>query len=282
MKTSHKLGLLFVPAALAACSFETTPVEHTPEGPVADNATEAWPTESDVAPLSIEKMTRACAAWAVCALEDADVAAQVDGPLAVEFCLAGLDWSAERAIPLGNSWLSPFGDTNERVEWWVDCVLASNGCETTASCLSKREIDMDCEEAGCRARTDYAVTCDGVMATLTDASGTSIRRDCSRALAQCDETSPTGCTDRHPTACAEPPPQPDRCDGDVRLGCDGSQQVSYHDCTRMGGTCDGGDCRYAETNECAAPASCNGTELTACLRGASVTLSAPALCVPAS
>jgi hypothetical protein len=269
--------------ALAACSSD--PIEDRelqPVGPVARDAAEAWPERPAAASISLESMARACAAWVACQLEGDEPGDVVAGPLGVDWCLSTLEWSAERAIPISATFFGPFGDTNERVEFFVDCVLAAVDCSALDACVTPRQIDMYCEEAGCRANRDYRVSCAGDVATLSSDGAPDVERDCARALASCDPQSPTGCTDRRFTACPEPPPQPDRCDGTVRLGCDGRQQVSYHDCSRLGGTClpELGDCQYA-SEPCTGEASCSGSDLTVCLRGASATIDAPALC-PAS
>src|SRR4029078_4079160 len=111
-------------------------------------------------------------------------------------------------------------------------------CAAVNACLSTREVDLYCEEDGCRPRDNvpFAVACDGTIATMTK-SGVTGKRDCALALAACDPKSPTGCTDRHFSSCPEGGVRSDHCDGDVRLGCDGGNQVSYRDCARLGGVC---------------------------------------------
>ena len=52
----------------------------------------------------------------------------------------------------------------------------------------------------------------------------------------CSETSPTGCTDRPLVRCTAG--GKDRCDGDVKLGCDHCGFVSFHDCSWNGGHCE--------------------------------------------
>src|SRR5262249_46484930 len=63
------------------------------------------------------------------------------------------------------------------------------------------------------------------------------RRHCAFADAECSTKSPTGCTDRPLVACEAP--AKDRCDGNVKLGCDHCGLVSYRDCAWDGGTCRG-------------------------------------------
>jgi hypothetical protein len=284
MTKRTKLGFpLPCALALAACAGDpAVPADLDPVGPVARDAHEAWPERPALPPISIESMARACAAWTTCQLESAEPGEPVDGPLGVDWCLSALEWSAERAIPITATLISPFGDANERVEFYVDCVLAAVDCGAIDACITRREAEFQCQEDGCRALRDYVVSCDGDVATMTSEGVPAVTRDCARALAKCSPHSPTGCTDRQFTACPEPPPQPDRCDGDVRLGCDSEQQVSYRDCSRLGGSCapESGDCQYG-SDPCSEPSSCAGDQLSVCLRGARVTLEAPALC-PAS
>ena len=128
------------------------------------------------------------------------------------------------------------------------------------------------------------------VATLSR-GGEQFDRDCSRAFADCDESSPTGCTDRLFSACG-PRAGADRCDGNVRLGCDGSGQVSFHDCEVLGGTCEatssGADCVYAPGPDpgCAASsgspttgtARCEGALLSLCVTGQRVTVAGSNIC----
>jgi hypothetical protein len=136
--------------------------------------------------------------------------------------------------------------------------------------------------------TSFEVTCDGSIATLKNATR-SFSRDCSRALAECDTTSATGCTDRQFTACPAEGSKADRCDGNVRLGCDGAGQVSYHDCERMGGVCgttpEGKqDCIYTNPpdtgcEDVTAPtAACTNGQLSVCVNGKRVSLPAAGVC----
>lgn len=266
------LGLL----SLAGCSVEPDePGPTGPVGPVATTALEAWPEAPSAPPLSRQQLARACASWVACRVDASD-------PVMVEICVAALEWSGERAIPISKTWLDPFGDANERVEFFAACVLDATSCSTVGACLTPREVELYCEEGGCRSNREYQVTCEGSIARMTDASGKTVERDCARALAACDVASPTGCTDRHPSQCPAPPPQPDRCDGDVRLGCDGARQISYRDCSRLGGQCaqgtDGlGRCSYG-AEVCDQSARCDGGQLSLCVLGQPTTIDAPLIC----
>lgn len=264
---------------LPACSYDLD-LTPQPEGPIAHNASEVWPDKPDVPPMTPEQMVRACASYSACELGEAD--SLIYGPVGVDMCLQGLTWSAERAVPISKQIFGHFGDSNERAEFFVNCTLNAKNCEEVQACITLREASFTCQEDGCRAQGDYVVTCEGDVAVMTAAPGIPpIRRDCSRAYAACDPSSPTGCTDRQFTACPTPPPQPDRCEGDERLGCDGWQQVSYRDCTRMGGHCTeengAADCRYGE-EDCVDGTTCEAGMLRSCLRGVVVTIEAPALC----
>jgi hypothetical protein len=178
---------------------------------------------------------------------------------------------------------------NERAEYFVRCQLDHAGdCEAQKSCSSERDRDILCEEDGCRVTGNpFQVTCEGTVAKLQGGERT-FDRDCARALAVCDPMSPTGCSDRQFSACPADLGTADRCDGDIRLGCDRQRQVSYHDCTRMGGACgstaDGEDCTYptATSPECSQPkpaaAACAESMLAVCVNGQRLTLSAPGVC----
>jgi hypothetical protein len=85
--------------------------------------------------------------------------------------------------------------------------------------------------------------------------------------------SPTGCTDRPPVTCQSA--AKDRCDGDIKLGCDRCGMVSFHDCAVMGGRCvenpDGAACVYPNAGPCTPQdQTCAGSVLAACVGGTSV------------
>jgi hypothetical protein len=250
-----------------------------PIGPVASNATEAWPKKPDVAPITVEQIASACVAQVACQSGTNPV-------LETELCIGQITWSAERAIPLSN-----LLRLQERAEFLVPCVLESAGdCAAVAACATGRNNAIYCEEDGCRPDSgqNFLVSCEGAIATLADESG-SFTRDCSRAFAECDPTSKTGCTDRQFTACPASGSTADRCDGNIRLGCDGAGQVSYHDCSRMGGVCgttpEGKqDCIYTSPPDagCEDPTGLSGTctsgQLSVCVLGKRVTVPAAGVC----
>lgn len=272
---------------LGACSSSVTDASGSaslnPDGPVAHNAAEAFPNKpSGVPALSNSEILQACLAAADC-VPSQYTQEQMLG--LVQLCVHDAMFSAERAIPM-----SGFANNNERAEYFVKCTLDNAGdCAAVDACRSERLPDIGCQEDGCRIPRDTAskVTCNGDIATLT-IGATSTDRDCSRAYAKCDPSSPTGCTDRHYTACPEGVTKADRCDGDVRLGCDGAGQVSYHDCTRMGGKCGttpkgAQSCVYPDV----APAcqanpepdpQCVSGSIQICVNGQQLTQAAPGVC----
>ena len=166
------------------------------------------------------------------------------------------------------------------------CGAAAPGGAEVRACDVARP-GVTCQEDGCLGPADGRETrCAGSVATISAKSG-DVTRDCALAHAACDAKSPTGCTDRPYTACPSDHDPHDRCDGDVRLGCDGAGQVSYHDCRRLGGTCGLDargtyDCLYPGVDACATdapPAStCAGGKLGLCVLSALVEIAAPTLC----
>ena len=253
------------------------------KGPVATDAAEAWPAApTNVPVISAEDVLKACSIAGACSPEvmQDDVSTRM---ALVDLCVSDGIFSAERAIPL-----SGFSNANERVEQWVHCVLdKSNACDLVGDCRTERDSSIGCQEDGCDAPTGVKVSCNGAVAAI-EGNGKSVTRDCALAFAQCDTNSPTGCTDRHYTQCPASGSKADRCDGNIRLGCDAFNQVSYHDCTRLGGSCgaapDGSqDCVYTGTPapECAGdrikPSECTGTKLSSCVNGRRLELES-ALC----
>jgi len=279
---------LCLPALLGlapACFSEVEQLDPSPLGPVAHSAEEAWPEAPQaVPPITHEDIARACVVAGACIPENEGIDHESMLGL-IDLCVHDAVFSAERAIPL-----SGFVQRNERAERFVSCTLTAADCDGVNACATERAIDMYCEEAGCRpsASASYEVSCVGTTAVLA-AGATTVERDCALAFAVCDGASPTGCTDRHPSACPEGDDRADRCDGNIRLGCDGSEQVSYRDCTRMGGLCGsltgGGEgCIYpgpvaAEcVGEATLGAECDGTQLRVCVNQRRVTVEAAEIC----
>jgi hypothetical protein len=258
---------------------------------VAANAAQAWPDRGPAPSpaLTREEILAACADWAVCTTTTRP---GEDAPARANLCLQMTMFSLERATPLS------FGVTaSESAEVFVRCVTAAAGdCGKQARCLSDRSQAIGCEEAGCSMRRGkrFEVTCAGDTASISIDCADPFTRDCARAGAACDATSPTGCTDRPVSLCPPDDSRADRCDGTVRLGCDGKDTVSYHDCARLaGGTCQAdasgkGDCVFvpAGTKACGGEreigqVTCAGGKATVCLYGVQTQAPAPAaLCPP--
>lgn len=250
-----------------------------PYGEIASNAAEAWPNAPELPSMSPTDVLTACAAWSACPV---DPLAGSGFPERFELCIRDLVVpSAERAVPM-TVFLT---GVNERAEFFVACALAAETCDAMGACLTDRSSTIYCEEDGCRALYDYVVTCNGDVASLAT-GGAPIVRDCSRALSVCDPTSHTGCADRPFSQCDPALDPSDRCDGDIRLGCDGQGQVSYHDCARLGGTCgttDTGaqDCIYPTTQDPPCEGVnlvCAGGTLSACVLGEIVSIPMPDTC----
>lgn len=275
---THRIFLLLALAGgLAACS-ETTeepPGSRSPIGPVARSASEAFPAApAGVPALSRQAILSACVRAGECQVgQPLDGGAPIspgDAQGLVYLCVDALTFSAERAIPV-----SGWSDRAQTADLWAACVEVATTCEGVRACDIERD-GVSCQEDGCLGPADWKETrCQGTVATLVTAKG-ELSRDCALAHAGCDPASPTGCTDRPYTSCPGDLDRADRCDGDVRLGCDGADQVSYRDCQRMGGTCgktpEGRmDCIYPGTSEaCAAaepPSACQGGKLSLCLLG---------------
>lgn len=281
MRTLHILPRFFVFLAgitLAGCHNETTG-KSGPIGEVAKNAAEAWPTRPfNVPPITREQLLSACARYVACDPTPADMVVTDVG-----FCTGQVEFSAERAIPI--SALMPGW---ERSEYFVDCVSNAVDCAAVNTCFHARpDKSIYCEEDGCRASKDYDVACNGDQATLKNGDET-LQRDCASAFAQCDADSPTGCTDRQFTVCSDKD-APDRCEGNVRIGCDTHGQVNYRDCERLSGTCgqtaDGNiGCVYdLQDPECTGDnflfSYCDAGNIVACVTGHRTSVPAPELCM---
>lgn len=251
------------------------------QGPVATNAAEAWPdAPADVPAITPEGVLEACSIAGACSQEVMQYDTSTRTAL-IDLCVFDAIFSAERAIPL-----SGFVASNERPEFWVKCVLDNaQACDLVDSCRTERDTSVVCQEDGCDGPDGAKVSCEGDVATVTT-NDRSFVRDCARAFAKCDPESTTGCADRPFTQCPAGSPGIDRCEGNVRLGCDGFNQVSYHDCARLGGSCgeesDGTQgCVYPgdPAPECSgsqiAMAACEGSKLSACVNGRRLEIESP-------
>jgi hypothetical protein len=277
------LMLSFVLGATACSSSSDDGTSHLgpSKGPVANNATEAWPdAPSNVPAISADDILQACSLAGACSDEVMQLDLETRMGL-IDLCVFDATFSVERAIPM-----SGFVTSNERTEYWVKCVLDNaQTCGLVNTCRTERDPSISCQEDGCSGPSSAAVTCNGDVATIV-AGGKTLTRDCSRSFAQCDSKSATGCTDRPFTQCPANGSSADRCDGNIRLGCDAYNQVSFHDCTRLGGTCgaeaDGSQgCVYPGeiAPECSgdpvAKATCSGSTLTACVNGRRLSVDSP-------
>lgn len=266
-----------------------TPPPAKPIGPEAKTAAEAWPNKgTQPSPLTNAEIASGCAVFAACTAGP-DKAGTGEALLAMEICVAAVTWAAERAIPISDLFL---GNANERPELFVRCSInKAASCDEALACLTTRLASIHCEEDGCRLTSEAQaqVTCEGDVAKITIGAATTAR-DCSRAFTSCDAASETGCSDRHFSACASSDVgRSDHCDGNVRLGCDGAQQVSYRDCERLGGVCgpqpEGDEgCNYGDgpdpecSGEAPAAAACAETKASTCVNGKRVTIEAAGLC----
>lgn len=221
----------------------TTSFGVAPDGRIDATALEVWPERPASRPLTAAEIADGCALLATCPLSSAEAG--------LSTC-ASINPYEERAIPFGStfffataaaSFMNGGRNASESWAFFLRDVLDRDSCEGVSSLLTARPGEITCTEAGCwwysTDREIPSVTCDGSVATLTT-SGFSYRRDCARTYLDCDPSSPTGCTDRHPVACD--PRAIERCDGEVRLGCDAYGRVTYRDC----GWLEGGQCVESE------------------------------------
>lgn len=273
----------------AACSSESPGSEPggaaSPRGKVARDAAEAFPDAPPSVPaLTRDALARACARAAECQLgqpSGESTISPADAVALASLCVDALVFSGERAIPI--SGLSSRAST---ADVWVGCVAAGTSCDGVRACDVERPR-VTCQEDGCLGPSDWVETrCSGDAATIVTKSG-DVTRSCALAHARCDPSSPTGCTDRPYSRCPDGDPRVDRCDGDVRLGCDRAGQVSYHDCRRLGGTCGldargTSDCLYPGVDACAGESppgpSCAAGVLSLCVLGARVDVASATLC----
>lgn len=240
------------------------------EGRVAITASQAWPnrpTEPTV--IAAEDVARACAALGACYSSWAPPSSSTDDESIAAFtalCTAP-DSTEERAVPMSSS--------NERWSWWLRAVLANPTCDAIAKLKTDRAKGTYCEEDGCWwTDAQPVVSCSGTVATISANDGVHLR-DCARSYTTCDVHSATGCADRAPVACDAK--GIDRCDGDVKLGCDHNGLVSFHDCSLIHATCvqsaTGASCVPKDDAGCELGAqACDGSKLSLCAFGAKVTV----------
>jgi len=277
---------------LQSAEREELAAQPAPDGDVAYDAADAWPGKGQEPPaLTPSDVLRGCAYLADCwsPPEGNDLAD-------LHLCVLAAVFSAERAIPWSGyaGLLSHRGHgySNERAETALRCAIdAASDCTQVDRCLTDRDVEIYCEEDGCRSTSDYSVSCEGSVAQMTGVAGSG-DRDCALASAICDESSETGCTDRPFSACPVEPGTPDWCDGQVLLGCDSGAQVTYRDCSRLGGSCvetPSGDsaCLYPgkadpdciQLPEGSGDVACEGARASACIRGVRIEVNAPEFCL---
>jgi len=240
------------------------------EGRVAIAATQAWPNRpAEPAPLTAVDIAKACAALGACYASWAPPSSSTDDnalAAATALCTAP-DSTEERAVPMGGA--------NERWSWWIRAVLADPSCDAIAKLKTDRAKGIYCEEDGCWwTDAQPVVSCSGTVASIKASDGTHLR-DCARSYTTCDANSATGCADRKPVACD--PKGIDRCDGDVKLGCDHDGLVSFHDCALIDSKCvespTGASCVLKDDQGCdVSSQACDGTKLSLCAFGGKVTV----------
>jgi hypothetical protein len=236
------------------------------DGRVDVTAVQAWPARNlEPAPLTRAEIARACARMGACLVPtDHAPTAKEDQDLGLLTAICGTpDGTEERVIPMGGF--------NERWSYMLRETLAAKTCADVVAIKTKRAEGIGCEEAGCYWSSSTPipkVTCAGEVATLQTGDKTFVR-DCSHAYAHCSPTSATGCTDRATVACD--PKGIDRCDGDVKLGCDHTGRVSFHDCALVGRKCvespQGAQCAPLAAETCTVGSSCEGAVLSLCVGG---------------
>ena len=239
------------------------------------SADSAWPTRgTEPAPLSREEWGRACVISGACTPYAPADELPATRSLYTASCTATPNLSEAAAIPM-----RPLGDmvgwaADERWSFFARAIAPlGSDCAEVRALITEPVPRLICGEGGCDWNESGGVApplvrCDGDIATLLTRDGP-VERNCATAFARCDDASPTGCTDRLPTACERGDLA--RCDGDIRLDCD-DEQVTFTDCARHGGVCveraRGADCVYPDDGTCgAADERCNGDTIELCIQG---------------
>lgn len=285
------------------------------DGRVDVTVSEAWPDRPPgLPPPTPQDVAQACAAFAACQdlsritvidSNSTNVAEYKERPLNADeiagarardllWCTGGAfapfaasPAPAEWAIPIVGS-DGPEGaedyDSNESWGFFIRNVLEAQGdCSRIRGVLTRRDASIECYEGGCLVTEKRTVRCNGDVAAFQE---TGKQRDCSRSEMHCSERSPTGCTDRPLVRCNAG--GTDRCDGNVKLGCDSCGFVTFHDCSWDGGSCvettDGAGC-VPPASACVARSSsggltlssCSGATLSLCVAGQPVDVSCEAI-----
>src|SRR5262249_35123866 len=156
-------------AATPACGIMSTVVHGvTADGRVNVSAAEAWPSRpAEPAALTAADMLGACAILSACFSQIGDAGvSEADQVKGIASCVDPKThtWE-ERAVP-------EFAQ-NERWSFKVRTILAAKGCGGVLV-GSARPPSVTCQEAGCYGEgANPTVTCQGDVATLTTAQGTS-------------------------------------------------------------------------------------------------------------
>ncbi|HVU01986.1 MAG TPA: hypothetical protein VHE30_09550 [Polyangiaceae bacterium] len=243
-----------------------------PDGRVDVTAAEAWPDRPPRAiALTKEDIAEACAIYATCAFPKDDESLRTSTATWAEVaCTEGA--TAPLTLSIADRGI-PDPGKNESFEFLMRGILdGARDCDSIAALFTSNVTGLACQEDGCYTTEKHgALACEGDVAVVDGK-----RRDCSRSGMRCSVDSPTGCTDRPLTLCESP--AKDRCDGDVKLGCDGCGFVSYHDCSWNGGRCvetpDGAECQDpADAPGCPAGSStCTDGHFDLCVAGSPVTV----------
>jgi len=270
----------------ARCPAPSSSVPHgtAADGRIDATACDAWPKrQEEPKALSRLETAQACAVLGACGGEllaqaiANDERIAKDPGLATAACPRAAMWFEERAIPFG-----PFA---ERWSYFARALLKEpDPCTAVSRQLTTRIGDLQCQEVGCYDEDSdgnaAGFSCRGSVAERKVANRVETR-DCSRAHARCDPSSPTGCTDRTIVSCE--PPIPDRCDGAFKIGCDGEGRLSFHDCSLIpAGIClqtdKGAKCVSQDSKPCdSAKEGCDGNRLTLCVQGEATQVDCAAL-----
>jgi hypothetical protein len=245
-----------------------------PDGRVDVTAKDAWPDRPPKAPLLTSgEVAEGCAILAACLdyslVSEAGLWDERYWRFLVQnFCLSGAVQplavnAAERVIPL----TGPIAAA-ESWDFMLRSALEAQGdCSRVKAAFTERDPVIGCQEDGCFSTEERTVTCAGDVASYKETGRT---RDCSRSGMRCSTKSPTGCTDRPLVLCTSG--GKDRCDGEIKLGCDDCGFVSFHDCSWNGGHCEetpgGAQCvPPGDSSTCAQCSHCNGSKLSLCVSG---------------
>ncbi len=238
-------------------------VDRGPDGHIYATAAYVWPDRAPEPPLPDDtELAVACATLATCLpLDDITGVSSWDWS-GIETGRADFAKTCASGESIPESHAFPLFGSSTRLGALMPIALRAKGDCSQVLAARKGFASLVCSEQGCGLTSSLGdVTCVGDDAHF--ASGAI--RHCPEAFARCSASSPTGCTDRLPIRCST---SLDRCDGNVLLGCDEHQRVTFRDCGRYGGACIeiSGRARCTPTGCTDAP-TCSGNVLTLCTRG---------------